>query len=232
MPLTPGPTHARRPLHPALCWKRDGPGRAARAIERTWRTSAASRTGAGLPASLQGDALPVARLKEFLRLHSPRRTRTPARAFLAQAEAALDAQLWGEARRHLEQALRRTAAALCRDAGEGGKAERRQGPSARSPAQVPRRGLGRLIARLEEEARDDRQQPHEWRDRTPPAFPDPSWVCANCGGDSLEWRSLCPHCGSFDALAWRTPAHASVAEPPPSRLALPGEPTKIAAAPR
>ena len=116
-------------------------------------------------------------------------------------------------------------------AGECGKAERRQAQRAVPGAGATPR-LGRLIARLEEEARDDRQQPHEWRDRTPPAFPDPSWVCANCGGDSLEWRSLCPHCGSFDALAWRTPSHASVVEPPPSRLALPGEPTKIAAAPR
>ena len=29
-------------------------------------------------------------------------------------------------------------------------------------------------------------------------MPDPRYVCASCGGESLEWRSLCPHCGSFD----------------------------------
>lgn len=96
------------------------------------------------------------------------------------AEAALDAQLWGEARRHLKDAL------------AGGA--------------TPRTCL--LMARLEESEHDDLGPVRGWLDRAVGATPDLRYVCANCGGDSLDWRSLCPHCGIFDSLSWRTPAWA------------------------
>jgi HemY protein len=62
------------------------------------------------------------------------------------------------------------------------------------------------MARLEEAENGSVGGIRAWLDRAVGAMPDPRYVCASCGGESLEWRSLCPHCGSFDALAWRTPA--------------------------
>ena len=62
-----------------------------------------------------------------------------------------------------------------------------------------------MMARLEEAEHGDLARMREWLDRATAAAPDPRWVCASCGGESLEWRSLCPRCGSFDALAWQTP---------------------------
>ncbi len=226
-PLTPDlPTPA---AHYARLLMEEGRTRpAARAIERAWRTMPHPEL-ARVYRDLQGGAPPVARVKSFAALAA--QNPSARGTYLAQAEAALDAQLWGEARRHLELAL---AAPLPPYADTPANAARPNGGSARRtlPGAGATPWLCRLIARLDEEPQDDRQQPREWRGRSVPEFPDPCWVCASCGGDSLEWRSLCPHCGSFDALAWRTPSHAAVVEAPPRRLALPGEPTKIAVAPR
>jgi HemY protein len=66
-----------------------------------------------------------------------------------------------------------------------------------------------MMARLEEAERGDVALAREWLDRAAGALPDPRYICANCGADSLEWSSLCPRCGAFDALAWRTPAWAA-----------------------
>jgi HemY protein len=65
-----------------------------------------------------------------------------------------------------------------------------------------------IMARLEEAEHGDLGRMREWLDRAAAAAPDPRWVCANCGGENLDWHSLCPRCGSFDALAWRTPIWA------------------------
>jgi HemY protein len=122
---------------------------------------------------------------------------------LALAEAALDAQLWGEARRHLDEAL--TAAAppmskpprLGEPPGTTFDGEGLAGPT-------PRVCL--MMARLEEAEHGAGESMREWLDRAVTAMPDPHYVCASCGGESLQWRSVCPHCGAFDRLAWRTPA--------------------------
>jgi HemY protein len=123
---------------------------------------------------------------------------------VALAEAALDAQLWGEARRHLNDALATGA--------------------------TPR--LCRLMARVEEAEHGELGTVREWLERAVGALPDPRYVCASCGGESLEWRSLCPHCGSFDALAWRTPARAVTGSNPPdaSEAGVAHEPAALAPA--
>jgi HemY protein len=77
-----------------------------------------------------------------------------------------------------------------------------------------------MMARLEEAEHGIGPVSREWLDRAVTAMPDPRYVCAACGGESLEWRSFCPHCGSFDALAWRTPAWAIAG----STLPLPTKP--------
>ena len=66
-----------------------------------------------------------------------------------------------------------------------------------------------MMARLEEGEHGDPARMRQWLDRAARAMPDPCYVCASCGGESLEWQALCQHCGSFDALAWRTPLRAA-----------------------
>jgi HemY protein len=153
-------------------------GRAAKAVERAWRTAPHPELARVYGAIHNGEAS-FARVKSFERLAA--QNPTARESHVAVAEAALDAQLWGEARRHLEKASQEAATTrLCL-----------------------------LMARLEEAERREPGTAREWLDRAVAAPPDPRYLCASCGGESLEWRSLCPHCGAFDALSWRTPAAAA-----------------------
>jgi HemY protein len=151
--------------------------RAAKAVERAWRAAPHPELAQVYSAIHQG-APPLARVKVFERLAA----QNPAagESHVVLAEAAIEAQLWGEARRHLEAAMA-------------------AGPTAR---------LCLLSARLEEAEHGDLGAMREWLDRAVGAKPDPRYVCAACGGESLEWRSRCPRCGAFDTLNWRTPAWA------------------------
>ena len=114
---------------------------------------------------------------------------------VAIAEAALDAGLWGEARRHLEAA--------------GG-----DDPSAR---------ICRYLARLEEDEHGDAEKARAWLVRATRADPDPAWCCASCGNVAAAWAAVCTACDSFDSFEWRTPAHVvALAEPvQPAVLAAP-----------
>jgi HemY protein len=181
-------------------------GPAAKAIERAWRTIPHPDLAQVYGAIHEG-APPLDRLKRFERLaaQNPDARET----HLAVAEAALEAQLWGEARRHLDRALSAPAppliARLPKPASFSVTPTPDENPSLAGP--TPRLCL--MMARLEEAEHGIGPGSREWLDRAVTAMPDPRYVCASCGGESLEWRSLCPHCGSFDALAWRTPAWAA-----------------------
>jgi HemY protein len=118
---------------------------------------------------------------------------------LAQAEAALTAQLWGEARHHLD-----AVAAPMSDAGSE--------PAERSALS---RRLCLLMARLEEGEGRDLAAARGWLDRAIKAPPDPAYVCRNCGGGSLDWQPPCPQCGGFDTLAWGVPSGAGRTLPAP-----------------
>jgi HemY protein len=169
---------------------------AAKAIERAWR-AAPHPDLAHLYCDLDRDAAPLARAAAVQRLaeHNP----GAAESHLAAAEAALAAELWGEARRHL--------AALA------------------PPTVAPSRRLCRLMARLEEGEGGNATAARAWLDRALALPPDPTYVCRRCAGESGEWRPLCPHCGGFDALAWeRPPVH-----PRPQPAALPGAPSLLPA---
>jgi HemY protein len=181
-------------------------GPAAKAIERAWRTIPHPDLAQVYGAIHEG-APPLDRLKRFERLaaQNPDARET----HLAVAEAALEAQLWGEARRHLDRALSAPAppliARLPKPASFSVTPTPDENPSLAGP--TPRLCL--MMARLEEAEHGIGPGSREWLDRAVTAMPDPRYICATCGGESLEWRSLCPHCGSFDALAWRTPAWAA-----------------------
>jgi HemY protein len=181
-------------------------GPAAKAIEGAWRTIPHPDL-AQVYGAIHDGAPPLERLKSFERLaaQNPDARET----HLALAEVALDAQLWGEARRHLEEALSAPAppiiARLPNPAPFPATPDHDEDASLAGP--TPRLCL--MMARLEEAEHGVGPASREWLDRAVTAMPDPRYVCATCGGESLEWKSRCPHCGSFDALAWRTPAWAA-----------------------
>ena len=105
---------------------------------------------------------------------------------LALAQAALDAGLWGEARRYLDAA--------------GGT---------NPPVRVCR-----LMAEVEERAQSDQAKVHEWLARAATAPADRAWRCAACGAHHEAWRSVCESCGAFGTLHWRAPGTYGQVLPP------------------
>lgn len=100
---------------------------------------------------------------------------------IAVAVAALEAQLWGQARTHLQAAM------------DGGRETRT---------------VLTLMARLEEEDRGDKDAARTWLARAATAVADPAWVCGHCGHVDAHWTPHCPKCQTFDSLAWATPPGA------------------------
>jgi HemY protein len=195
---TPAVHHARLLLDGG----RAGP--AARAVERAWRTAPHPELAQVYGAIHAGEP-PLARVKcvERLAAQNP----SARESHLALAEATLDAQLWGEARRHLDRAL--TTAPMppvAKPASSNPLSPSSAGEGEAGGLAGPTPRLCLLMARLEEAEHCAGAGMREWLDRAVNAMPDPRYVCASCGGESLEWRSLCPHCSSFDTQSWRTPA--------------------------
>jgi HemY protein len=219
---TPAAHHARLLLNE----HRSGP--AARAIERAWRT-APHPDLAQVYGTIHAGQAQLARVKCFERLAA--QNPSARESHVALAEAALEAQLWGEARRHLEQALAAPTppTMMVKSANSGLFSFSPEAAIRDVDHAGPTPRLCLMIARLEEEEHGPGDAMRSWLDRAVTAMPDPRYVCGACGGESLEWRSRCPHCGGFDTLFWRTPAWAAagtalpiIAEPkPPDKLELP-----------
>lgn len=180
------------------------PGRAAKTIERAWAT-APHPDLARIYREIGRNETVSARVARFQRLAA--QNPTARETHLSLAELAIEAQLWGEARRHLESAVAADPPPFAI-------------PSANSAPNAPplsvitaeEDGLSRsssrlclLMARLAEAEHGDFALAREWLDRAVRALPDPRYLCLQCGGESPEWQALCPHCGAFDSLAWRTP---------------------------
>lgn len=127
---------------------------------------------------LQGepDALKRVRLAE--KLAAKNRRAIESRVIIARA--ALEAQLWGEARDELTVLLE-------------------EAPSARVYA---------LMAQLVETEHNDLTGAREWLQRATQAALDPAWVCETCGDVTAQWSAVCPKCGSFDHKNWQTPSQA------------------------
>jgi HemY protein len=124
-------------------------------------------------------------------------TRDHHESHIALAQAALEARLWGEARRHL--------------AAIGGTEEGR--------APSPR--ICRLMAELEEAEHNDLPAARMWLARAGTSeTQDAAYMCSACGGETASWTSLCPHCRTFDSIEWRLPGRA-----PTPRLAAAAEMT-------
>ncbi|MHC8508252.1 MAG: heme biosynthesis HemY N-terminal domain-containing protein [Rhodospirillales bacterium] len=103
-------------------------------------------------------------------------------SLLMAAEAALAAELWGEARANLKKFANDPA------------------PSAR---------VCRLMARLEEQDGGTADSARAWLLRASTAPPDPSWVCSGCGNSVDEWSAVCGNCGAFGSFDWTSAPHVS-----------------------
>ena len=158
------------------------PRRAMRTLLATWREAPKPEVAAAFT-GLFSDDTPVQRLKRVEKLAAANPDHVE--SHLALAEAALDAKLWGEARRHL-------LAAGAGDANPG-----------------PR--VCRLMARLEEEEHGDGAAARLWLGRAAvTAVADPAYVCGHCGAELQAWSAHCPHCHEFGSLTWQTPKRTAL----------------------
>ena len=105
-----------------------------------------------------------------------------AESHLAIAKAALVAEMWQEAREHLEAVA-----------------------EAANPGDVPSARVCRYMAELEEGENHDIEASREWLKKAAIAEPDSAWNCNQCGQVMADWDPVCNHCESFDSLEWRTP---------------------------
>jgi HemY protein len=158
-------------------------GEAARLLQRAWAAQPhpdLARLYKSLHA--EGDALALVGRMGKLVAGAPGH----AESRLTLAEAALEAQLWGEARRHLAQAA----------------------------GQTPGERICRLMARLEEAEHGDVQKARAWLLRAGQAPRDPAWVCESCGALAQRWGAHCGACKTFDGLTWRSPVEVAAEAPP------------------
>jgi HemY protein len=191
--------------------RRAGP--ATKAVEGAWRTAPHPELAEVYGAIHQG-AAPLDRFKSFEKLAA--QNPGARESHLTLAEAAVEAQLWGEARRHLEQALTAAAPPPMTKSADPLRSPLPSGAPDGKDLAGPTPRLCLMMARLEEAEKGSAGIMREWLDRAVTAMPDPRYVCAACGGESLEWHSLCPHCGAFDTLSWRTPAWSARPDALPS----------------
>lgn len=158
------------------------PRQARKVIERAW----AERPHPDLARlfdAVTGIADPLPRLAAFERLEALKPDDPAARLTLARV--ALDAKLWGEARRRLD--------------GLDGAASGAE--------------YYRLRAELEEKEKGDGHGAREWLARASEAPPAPGWVCDQCGAVAREWSAKCGNCGAFDGLDWRQPPRVTALAP-------------------
>ncbi len=172
-------------------------GRAARGaklIEEAWARQPNPELAAAYGEALE-ETDSLARVKRFQRLFSFRPDHPE--SHVALAAAALEAELWGEARKHLGNAA-------------GGA------PTAR---------ICRMMAELEESEHGNTSAAREWLARATTAAADEAWVCKDCGAVAGAWSGLCGNCSAFDSLAWQAPPRAARIAPaePPRAPALPAK---------
>jgi len=148
--------------------------RAQRTLERGWAL-APHPDLAALYLKASGEADPLKRVGIVRKLVAQKPDDLESN--LALAQAALDASLWGEARRYLDAA--------------GGT---------NPPVRVCR-----LMAEVEERAQSDQAKVHDWLARAATAPADKAWRCSACGAHHEAWRSVCESCGAFGTLHWRAP---------------------------
>jgi len=163
--------------------------RAVKTIERGW-SQAPHPDLAAVYFKASGESDPLKRVAVARRLAAQKPDDVESHIVLAQA--ALEAGLWGEARRHLENA--------------GGAH-----PSVR---------VCRLMAEVEERSHGEQAKVHEWLARATTAPADRTWRCSACSAPHATWHSVCESCGAFGTLHWREPGSFGHVLPPETRAEL------------
>jgi HemY protein len=157
--------------------------RAMKTLERGWALSPHPDL-AELYLKASGESDPLKRVGVVRKLTAQKPDDLESQLVLAQT--ALDAGLWGEARRYLQTA--------------GGT---------NPPVRVCR-----LMAEVEERAQSDQAKVHEWLGKAAIAPADKAWRCGACGAHHESWRSVCESCGAFGTLHWRAPGTYGQVLPP------------------
>ncbi|MDD4615933.1 MAG: heme biosynthesis HemY N-terminal domain-containing protein [Alphaproteobacteria bacterium] len=152
---------------------------ATRAIERAWKTNPHPHLAQLL---LRMADTPLDGFRQTERLCRINELAVESR--LALAEAALAADVWGEARRQLTATVNDGTAT---------------------------QGVYKMLVRLERLERRDERAATLWFARASEAPPDPVWLCRVCCGSHENWDPVCGDCGSFDSLDWRSPGKSSKA---------------------
>ena len=134
-------------------------------------------------AAIVPDEPALERTRRFERLHALNPDHAESR--IALAEAALEAELWGEARRHLEAAV----------------------------GECPTQRVYRLLAALEERQDGNTEAARQWLLRAASATPGAAWLCGKCGSASDQWRARCSACDAFDSFAWKLSPSTATMEP-------------------
>ncbi len=107
-----------------------------------------------------------------------RSSREDTASLMALAEAALKADLWGEARRFLMLLVSKGQASQM---------------------------TYQLLARLERREKGNETLASSWLAKAIVAPPDPQWLCASCGAAHEYWQPACESCGAFNQLLWGVP---------------------------
>jgi HemY protein len=170
-------------LHARLAVERQAYREAGKVIERSWPRHPSAEL-----AALYRKAAPAAKPLEQVKRYTKLAALNPKHreSHLALAEANLEAELWGEARRHLSE--------LITLEGED----------------PPRAQVCRLMARLEEAEGGNTAAARRWLERAAVAPPDPAWVCDTCGAVATRWSAACGSCKAFGSLDWRLPRRVGV----------------------
>jgi len=150
-----------------------------RTIEKAWEAHAHPQLAA-LYTKIKDEKNPIEAFKNIERLTKKNRE-NPVSQFIL-AEAALAADLWGEARRFLLALSAR-----------GGATQ----------------GVYRLLAALEQKEKADGRAAHLWMTKALDASPDARWLCSDCGAEVPFWKPSCPACGAFKTFAWKVPGVAA-----------------------
>ena len=108
-------------------------------------------------------------------------------SLMALAEAALKADLWGEARRYLTVLVNRGEATQM---------------------------TYQMLARVEQRERKDDKAASQWIARAVSAPHDPQWLCTSCGAAHNDWEASCSSCGAFNKMEWGTPGKGRQANAP------------------
>ncbi|WP_135081593.1 heme biosynthesis HemY N-terminal domain-containing protein [Terasakiella sp. SH-1] len=151
-------------------------------IEETWRKTPHPALY-DLYQEMQGEPDALKRVNLAERLASQNRKHVESRIIIARA--ALEGQLWGEARDELKVLLV-------------------EAPSARVFA---------MMAELVETENGDLTGAREWLRKATEAAANPAWVCQECGHVSVDWSSVCSKCEGFDTQIWQTPQQAETTPP-------------------